>query len=97
LQNIFNLYFETNNDARTVTIEPKTALIKPISQGIDLTDKLDVDNRITTDIIQTYNRNLQFQYAKDSNDKWQDNYNQQQGTIFGSAYYDLGSDFKDGY
>jgi hypothetical protein len=96
LQNIFNLYFETNNDARTVTIEPKTALIKPISQGIDLTDKLDVDNRITTDIIQTYNRNLQFQYAKDSNDKWQDNYNQQQGTIFGSANYDLGGEFKDG-
>jgi len=80
LQNIFNLYFETNNDAKTVTIEPKPALVKPISQGVDLTGKLDVDNRITTDIIQTYNRNLQFQYAKDNNDKWQDNYNQEQGT-----------------
>jgi hypothetical protein len=96
MQNIFNLYFETNNDDRVVRIEPKIALIKPISQGVDLTGKLDVDNRITTDIIQTYNRNLQFQYAKDSNDKWQDNYNQQQGSIFGSALYDLGSNFKDG-
>lgn len=96
LQNIFNLYFETNNDARTVTIEPKPALMKPLSQGEDLTDKLDIENRITTDIIQAYNRSLQFQYATDSNDKWQQNYNQEQGTIYGSANYDLGGDFKDG-
>jgi hypothetical protein len=96
MQNIFNLYFETNNDDRVVRIEPKIALIKPISQGVDLTDKLDVDNRITTDIIQSYNRNLQFQYATDSNDKWQQNYNQEQGSVFGSALYDLGSNFKDG-
>jgi len=96
MQNIFNLYFETNNDDRVVRIEPKIALIKPISQGVDLTDKLDVDNRITTDIIQSYNRNLQFRYATDSNDKWQQNYNQEQGSVFGSALYDLGSNFKDG-
>jgi hypothetical protein len=96
MQNIFNLYFETNNNNRVIRIEPKTALLKPISQGEDLTDKLDVDNRITTDIIQAYNRNLQFQYASDSNDKWQQNYNQEQGSIFGSALYDLGDNFKDG-
>jgi hypothetical protein len=96
MQNIFNLYFETNNDDRVVRIEPKIALIKPISQGIDLTGKLDVDNRITTDIIQSYNRNLQFRYASDNNDKWQQNYNQEQGSVFGSALYDLGSNFKDG-
>lgn len=96
MQNIFNLYFETNNDDRVVRIEPKIALIQPISQGIDLTGKLDVDNRITTDIIQSYNRNLQFRYASDNNDKWQQNYNQEQGSVFGSALYDLGSNFKDG-
>jgi hypothetical protein len=96
LQNIFNLYFDTNNDTRTVTIEPKPALLKPLSEGIDFTSKLDVKNRITTDIVQVYNRSLQFRYGNDSNDKWQNNYNQQQGTIFGSALYDLGSNFKDG-
>lgn len=96
MQNIFNLYFETNNDDRVVRIEPKIALIQPISQGIDLTGKLDIDNRITTDIIQSYNRNLQFRYATDNNDKWQQNYNQEQGSIFGSALYNLGDNFKDG-
>jgi hypothetical protein len=96
MQNIFNLYFDTNNNDRVIKIETKTALLKPLTQGIDLTDKLDVENRITTDIIQAYNRSLQFQYAKDNNDKWQDNYNLQQGTVFGSALYDLGDNFKDG-
>lgn len=96
LQNIFNLYFDTNNNSRTVKIEPKPALVKPISQGVDLSDNLDVENRITTDIIQNYNRSLQFRYANDSKDEWQNNYNQQQGTIYGSALYDLGSNFKDG-
>jgi hypothetical protein len=96
MQNIFNLYFDTNNNDRVIRIEPKTVLLKPLTQGEDLTDKLDVDNRITTDIIQAYNRNLQFQYASDSNDKWQQNYNQEQGSVFGSALYDLGSNFKDG-
>jgi hypothetical protein len=96
MQNIFNLYFDTNNDDRVIRIEPKTALLKPLTQGEDLTDKLDVDNRITTDIIQAYNRSLQFQYASDNNDKWQQNYNQEQGSIFGSALYDLGDNFKDG-
>jgi hypothetical protein len=96
LQNMFNLYFETNNASRTVAIEPKKDLIKSLANGLDFTDKLDIQNRITSDFIQDYNRSLQFSFGVDSNDKWQQNYNSESGTVFGSWLYDLGDQFKEG-
>jgi hypothetical protein len=96
LQNMFNLYFETNNASRTVAIEPKKDLIKSLANGLDFTDKLDIQNRITSDFIQDYNRSLQFSFGVDSNDKWQQNYNSESGTVFGSWLYNLGDQFKEG-
>ena len=97
LQNMFNLYFETDNLNKTVSIEPKPVLIKPISDGVDYSDRLDVGNQIQTDFITAYNRFLRFRFKDDSNDKFQESFNLQRGTIYGSTQYDLGSDFKDGF
>jgi hypothetical protein len=96
LQNMFNLYFETNNASRTVAIEPKKDLVKTIATGLDFTDKLDIQNRITSDFIQDYKRSLQFSFGVDSNDKWQLNYNSENGTVFGSWLYDLGEQYNEG-
>jgi hypothetical protein len=97
LQNMFNLYFETDNQNKTVTIEPKTVLIKPISQGVDFSDKLDVQNQLTTDFIISYNRYLRFKFKEDSGDGFQEAFNLEKGEIFGSVQYDLGTDFKEGF
>jgi hypothetical protein len=96
LQNMFNLYFETSNYGRTVTIEPKKDLIKLPSQGIVYSQKLDINNRIKTNIVDSYARLLNFRFKDDNNDGWQKNYNSENGSIFGSTQYDLGDEFKDG-
>lgn len=97
MQNMFNLYFETDNERNTITIEPKPVMLKPFSEGVDLSGSINVENQISTEFISSYNRLLRFNFKNDSNDKYQDAYNIQNGTLFGSIQYDLGSDFKEGF
>lgn len=97
LQNMFNLYFQTDNLNKTVRIEPKPVLIQPISQGVDYSSKLDVQNQLTTEFISSYNRYLRFRFKEDSKDGFQTAFNLERGSIFGSVQYDLGTDFKEGF
>jgi hypothetical protein len=97
LQNMFNLYFNTDNETKQVTIEPKPVMLKPLSQGVDLSDSINVENQLTTEFITSYNRFLRFKFKNDSNDKFQEAYNIENGNLFGSIQYDLGSDFKEGF
>lgn len=96
LQNMFNLYFETSNYGRTVIIEPKKDIIKLTDEGINYSQKLDINNRIKTSIVDSYDRFLNFQFKDDTKDEWQQNYNSENGSIFGSTQYDLGDEFKEG-
>jgi hypothetical protein len=51
MQNIFNLYFETNNNNRVIRIEPKTALLKPIFKKVQTNNELSNPNQLTQNLL----------------------------------------------
>lgn len=68
LMNMFNLYFRTDTTTKTVFCEPRDQFLKPLSQAHDWSQKLDASKDIEIQYLDSYKRNLTFQYKLDSND-----------------------------
>lgn len=96
LLNMFNLQFTTDGNVRSINIEPKPDLYQSVNQGIDYSEKLDLSNQINDVFINGYKRNLKFSFKLDSNDKWVEKYNEENGIEYGSTTYQLTDEFEEG-
>ena len=70
----FNLQLQTDEDTKTVTIEPFDSFYLPYSQAIDWTYKVDRSKEVSDKWLENdINREISFKYKSDSNDavvKW---------------------------
>tara|TARA_R100001463_G_scaffold2327_1_gene9922 strand:- start:2774 stop:5407 length:2634 start_codon:yes stop_codon:yes gene_type:complete len=65
----FNLQFTTDEDSKTIFIEPFTDFYKPLSEAIDWTYKVDKSKGYTDDLLtSSLNRDIIFKYKADDKD-----------------------------
>jgi len=93
----FNLYIETNNRTKTVTIEPKIEYLKDIQEAEDFSSKVDIslEERIVQ-IEDDLSRNLTFTYTKDENDDLATQYEFDNDVRFGDKEVTLENEFLSG-
>ena len=65
----FNLQFTTDEDSKTVTIEPFNTFYKPLAESLDWTHKVDrSQNYVDSWVKSTLNRDVVFKYKSDDKD-----------------------------
>lgn len=69
LTSFYNLYWRTNNAIRRVYCEPRDDFFKPISQAVDVTNRIDLqDDFQLVPLSNSWSRKLRFKFASDGND-----------------------------
>lgn len=69
LTGLFNLFWQSDEETKTIKVEPRDNFFKPANQSIDWTDKLDHNNDEKNQYIyDALKRNLCFTYENDSSD-----------------------------
>lgn len=89
LANLFNLYFKTDVANKVIYCEPKEQFFKPTDEALDWSEKLNLDHELTTEYIDSYKRNLIFQYKNDSSDGYDQAWRKENGELAGSLEYTL--------
>lgn len=66
----FNLYFEYDAKRGTVLVEPRDDFYLPLSDAVDITDKIDLTEKPLISFATDYKKNFEFRYLNDSSDKY---------------------------
>tara|TARA_R110002096_G_scaffold77192_4_gene181904 strand:- start:847 stop:4332 length:3486 start_codon:yes stop_codon:yes gene_type:complete len=93
LTGLFNLFWQSNEATKTVTVEPRDNFFQGISASVDWTNKIDhLADHTNTFIYDALKRNLCFTYENDSSDKFVEERNELRGQIceLGSHSLNLG-------
>ena len=93
---MFNLYFETNNNNRTVRIEPRDSFYKSIEFSLDWSDKIDLKKEYTIDYIEQYPKELIFKYKKDSSDGYVEGWEKEKNLTLAEYKHELPERFEKG-
>ena len=102
LTKMFNLYWDTNNTTKIITVEPRDTFFKNITTATDFTEKIDLSNGYElTDFKSHHLRYMNFNYLQDPKDGYLTERNTQAKANGGFdtaclQSYDLGSDYDDG-
>ncbi len=67
---MFNLYYWTDINTKTIYIEPRDTFFKAPSEAIDWTNKLDISKKNEIDYVRSYKRDIVFSYKDVNNDEW---------------------------
>lgn len=89
LANLFNLYFKTDVVNKLIYCEPKEQFFKETQEAVDWSQKLDLNHELTTEYIDSYKRNLIFQYKNDSGDGYDKAWRKENEQVAGSLEYEL--------
>jgi len=93
----FNLYWDTDNGLKKITVEPRDDFYEDITDAEDWTDRLDLlQPIITTYNSQGYKRQLLFKYAEDSNDGFVKGRNEDKNNVLAEYEHDLPDKFGEG-
>ena len=93
----FNCYIRTNQATRTVYAEPRDDFYKPLSEAINKTNLIDDNNQITLEYnSKTYKETHNYEYARDSNDKFLAERNKRANNEWMSNEHTFPAKFKDG-
>ena len=80
LTGLFNLFWASDEETKTIIVEPRDIFFKPIDQSIDWTDKLDHGTDQQNEYIyDALKRNLCFTYENDSGDGFVEERNRRKG------------------
>lgn len=96
LTRMFNLHFETNNDSKTVTIEPRDDFYLPITEALDWTSKLDYSKPYNINHVEQYKKELEFAYKKDSYDGYVAGWEDEKNTTLAQYKHLLPERFENG-
>ena len=61
---MFNLYYWTDINTKTIYIEPRDTFFKAPSEAIDWTNKLDISKKNEIDYVRSYKRDIVFSYKE---------------------------------
>lgn len=87
VKQLFNLYFWTNSDERTVYIEPRDDFYLDKSLASDWSSKLDRDSEIIFEYITPQNKTTHLKYKEDSKDYNASQFNKRFDPDFGAYRY----------
>jgi len=93
LTGLFNLFWQSDEQSKVVTVEPRDNFILPATQAIDWTDKLDKgQTEKNTFVYDALQRNLCFTYTNDGADGFVEERNRRRGQVceLGSHAMNLG-------
>ena len=94
--NLFNLYATTNEDTKTITIEPRDDFYQDTNNSVDWTSKLDHNSGYRIKHLDEYRNTLEFNYKKDDKDALVDRFNNVNDVKLGSSELDLDNRYPDG-
>lgn len=93
LTGLFNLFWQSNEQTKTIIVEPRDSFFEHYSLGVNWTDKLDHgQNQVNNYIYNALKRNLCFTYENDNADGLVEERNRRRGQIceLGSHALNLG-------
>ena len=93
LTGLFNLFWQSDEQSKVVTVEPRDNFIQPATQAIDWTNKIDKgQTEKNTFVYDALKRNLCFTYTNDSADGFVEERNRRRGQVceLGSHAMNLG-------
>lgn len=96
LTRMFNLHFETNNDSRTIKIEPRDDFYLPITDAVDWTNKIDVSKPYVIDYVNQYAKELDFNYKNDSADGYVEGWQKEKNITLAEYKHTLPDRFEKG-
>lgn len=95
-KNQYNLYFSPDFLGKTIKIEPRDSFYQNIGSADNITDMVDIGKSITINSDQNYQQELIFRYAKDSKDKYLNEWQKINNRIYGEYIHNFGNDYLQG-
>lgn len=92
----FNLYADTNEFTREITVEPRDDFYGSFADAVNWTDKVDYNMGYNIEYVDIYNRTLEFRYKPDSGDRFMTKYETANDIKVGGGEVDLSERFNEG-
>jgi hypothetical protein len=87
---MFNLYFDVDVNRKTVFIEPRDEFYS--TDTVDITKKIDFNTPPKLNYLTSYKNEIVFEYKKDTNDKYLEQWNKINDKTYGQLKYKFGND-----